>query len=50
MENPFIFCAHHKDAYPKGNEAQGIDKGLLKGRKLEVISRGKMDLACIMET
>ena len=23
MENPFIFCAHHKDAYPKGNEAQG---------------------------
>lgn len=22
MENPFIFCAHHKDAYPKGNENQ----------------------------
>ncbi|HAS74724.1 MAG TPA: pirin [Clostridiales bacterium UBA8960] len=22
MENPFIFCAHHKDAYPKGDENQ----------------------------
>ncbi|GAB6108232.1 pirin family protein [Fusibacter bizertensis] len=22
MENPFLFCAHHKDAYPKGNENQ----------------------------
>jgi hypothetical protein len=23
MENPFIFCAHHKDAFPKGNPNQG---------------------------
>jgi len=23
MENPFIFCAHHNDAFPKGNEEQG---------------------------
>ena len=22
MENPFLFCAHHKDQYPKGNEHQ----------------------------
>ncbi len=22
MENPFIFCAHHKDNYPKGNAMQ----------------------------
>jgi Pirin-related protein len=22
MENPFLFCAHHKDDYPKGNEQQ----------------------------
>ena len=22
MENPFLFCAHHKDDYPKGNENQ----------------------------
>ena len=20
MENPFIFCAHHNDAFPKGNK------------------------------
>jgi len=25
MENPYIFCAHHKDYYPKGNNAQGVD-------------------------
>lgn len=24
MENPFLFCAHHKDAYPKGNAEQGV--------------------------
>jgi len=41
MENPFIFCAHHKDAYPKGNEAQGIDKGLLKGREIGSDFSGK---------
>ena len=23
VENPFLFCAHHKDAYPKGNGEQG---------------------------
>jgi redox-sensitive bicupin YhaK (pirin superfamily) len=23
MENPFIFCAHHHDHYPKGNDLQG---------------------------
>jgi redox-sensitive bicupin YhaK (pirin superfamily) len=23
MESPFLFCAHHQDAYPKGNEEQG---------------------------
>lgn len=34
MENPFIFCAHHKDAYPKGNEVQGIDSELLIGREI----------------
>ena len=22
MENPFLFCAHHKDRYPRGNEQQ----------------------------
>jgi quercetin 2,3-dioxygenase len=28
MENPFIFCAHHKDAFPKGNKEQGPDVSL----------------------
>ncbi len=23
-ENPFLFCAHHKDAYPAGNEKQEV--------------------------
>ena len=23
MENPFIFCAHHNDAFPRGNEEMG---------------------------
>lgn len=41
MENPFIFCAHHKDTYPKGNEAQGVDKGLLKGREIGSDFSGK---------
>jgi len=34
MENPFIFCAHHQDAYPKGNRNQGIDRGQLQGRNI----------------
>jgi hypothetical protein len=33
MENPFIFCAHHKDAYPKGNEKQEPSTSLT-GRQL----------------
>jgi len=34
MENPFLFCAHHQDAYPKGNEDQGIDRDQLQGRNI----------------
>ncbi len=26
--NPFLFCVHHKDAYPKGNEEMGPDVSL----------------------
>jgi len=33
MENPFIFCAHHKDFYPKGDEHQGPSVPL-SGRQL----------------
>lgn len=31
--DPFLFCAHHKDAYPKGNENLGPDV-LLEGRNI----------------
>ena len=34
MENPFLFCAHHKDAYPPGNKNQGVDAALQKGRNI----------------
>jgi len=34
MENSFLFCAHHQDVYPKGNNNQGIDKDQLKGRNI----------------
>jgi redox-sensitive bicupin YhaK (pirin superfamily) len=32
--NPFLFCVHHKDAYPKGNGEMGPDASLLAGRKI----------------
>jgi len=31
--NPFLFCVHHKDAYPEGNEEMG-PKDSLMGRRL----------------
>ena len=31
-QDPFIFCAYHRDEYPKGNEAMGPDAPL-EGRK-----------------
>ena len=31
--NPFLFCVHHKDAYPRGNEEMGPDASL-QGRNL----------------
>ena len=34
MENPYLFCAHHQDAYPAGNKNQGIDKSRLQGRNI----------------
>lgn len=33
MENPFIFCAHHHDFYPEGNEQLGPNVSL-KGRDI----------------
>lgn len=34
MENPFLFCAHHEDKYPAGNQNQGIDQNLLINREI----------------
>ncbi|MFT4875743.1 MAG: redox-sensitive bicupin YhaK (pirin superfamily) [Bacteroidia bacterium] len=33
-QDPFLFCVHHEDAYPKGNTALGPDKSLLSGRNM----------------
>lgn len=32
--DPFLFCVHHEDAFPKGNEEMGPDEEYLKGRHL----------------
>lgn len=34
VSNPFLFCAHHLDQFPAGNEQMGPDKSLLKGRDI----------------
>jgi hypothetical protein len=33
-QDPFLFCAYHRDEYPKGNPQMGIDKEFLKGRNI----------------
>lgn len=33
MSDPFLFCAHHKDAYPKGNDEMG-PAASLAGRRI----------------
>lgn len=33
-QDPFLFCAYHKDEYPKGNELLGPDTELLHGRNI----------------
>lgn len=32
--DPFLFCVHHEDYFPKGNEAMGPDKSYLSGRHM----------------
>ena len=34
MENPFLFCAHHKDDFPPGNKNQGVDASHFVGRNM----------------
>jgi quercetin 2,3-dioxygenase len=33
-QDPFLFCAHHRDEYPAGNEKMGVDFNDLKGRNV----------------
>lgn len=32
--DPFLFCVHHEDAFPKGNELMGPDPDYFKGRHM----------------
>ncbi len=32
--DPFLFCAHHLDCYPAGNERLGVDSSRLAGRQI----------------
>lgn len=32
--DPFLFCVHHDDRYPAGNDAMGPDEALLVGRQM----------------
>lgn len=32
--DPFLFCVHHEDKFPKGNEAMGPDPSYLQGRHM----------------
>ncbi|MGB3879971.1 MAG: pirin family protein, partial [Diaphorobacter nitroreducens] len=32
--DPFLFCAHHDDAYPAGNGAMGVQAVALEGRQM----------------
>jgi redox-sensitive bicupin YhaK (pirin superfamily) len=40
MRDPFLFCAHHEDAYPRGNDRMGPDASLA-GRDLGMDFAGK---------
>jgi redox-sensitive bicupin YhaK (pirin superfamily) len=33
-QDPFLFCAYHRDEYPKGNSKMGVDFGELRGRNV----------------
>lgn len=33
-QDPFLFCAYHRDEYPQGNKKLGVDSALLKGRNI----------------
>lgn len=33
-QDPFLFCAYHRDEYPKGNDSMGVNDNELAGRNL----------------
>ena len=33
-QDPFLFCAYHRDEYPKGNEHMGVSAEDLEGRNM----------------
>ncbi|MDW7690960.1 pirin family protein [Flammeovirgaceae bacterium SG7u.111] len=33
-QDPFLFCAHHRDEYPAGNGKMGVDSAHLRGRNV----------------
>lgn len=33
-QDPFLFCAYHRDEYPAGNSAMGVDPDDLRGRNI----------------
>jgi hypothetical protein len=33
-QDPFLFCVHHDDTYPQGNDDLGPDSSLLRGRNI----------------
>jgi len=33
-QDPFLFCVHHEDKFPKGNEVMGPETAYLKGRHM----------------
>ncbi len=39
--DPFLFCVHHDDRYPAGNDKLGPDPALLRGRNIGMDFEGK---------
>jgi len=33
-QDPFLFCVHHEDKFPKGNDLMGPDKAYMQGRHM----------------
>ena len=40
VENPFLFCAHHNDHFPKGEDNLGPAPESLAGREMGLPAKG----------